>query len=106
MAATRKSKPGPSRKRRVRAKVSQAASIREYHDAVLANLDEAYWDVASSVLDGNIPVEQYAPLVQRLLALKDAGAIVKATLIEVDEEERADIEEEERTNGKKGTKAR
>lgn len=93
-----KSKPKAVRKR-VRARVAQAASIRDFYDAALANLDNLYWETAGVVLTGGIPKEDYQANVYRLEALKEAGAVLKATLLDGDDEESED--EKERTNGKK-----
>lgn len=78
---------------KVRSRAAQAASIHDFARAVSANLEDAYWETAMPILDGAIRPEEYKSEVARLQALKDAGNILRSTLV-ADEDDEDDEGEE------------
>ena len=93
---TRRSrKPNPKGKARrtrqkVKARVSRSASIVEFSRAALDNLEERYWEYAEPVLQGLIAPQNYPAAAANLNALREAGEIIKATLLEQNDDEDED----------------
>lgn len=90
----RRRKPSPKGKARlrpkIRARVSKSASIAEFSRAVLDNLDDRYWEFAEPVLQGRVAKDDYPQAAAFLNALKEAGEIIKSTLLEQQDDEDKD----------------
>lgn len=82
-------------------RVGGNASIAEFADALRKNISENYEVLAEAVVSGSMPnMEAYRQATGALTAYKEVGAIIRATLLQEDEEEREDEADRKRQRRK------